>query len=62
MNSSSLDSIRNDISNIRWADVLSHAYVNTSYEVFYLFSLLLQADSLKLEFKFLIDYHGTHKD
>jgi len=34
INSSSLDSIRSDISNIRWAEVLSHADVNTTYEVF----------------------------
>jgi len=34
INSSSLDSIRNDISNVRWAEVLSHADVNTSFEVF----------------------------
>jgi len=31
---SSSDSIRSDISNIRWAEVLSHADVNTTYEVF----------------------------
>jgi len=34
INSNSLESIRNDISNIRWILVLSHADVYTSYEDF----------------------------
>jgi len=34
INSSSLYSIRSDTSNIRWAEVLSHADVNTTYAVF----------------------------
>jgi len=42
------------------AEVLSHADVNTRYEVFFIFSLCYCR--LKLEFKVLMYYQGTHKN
>jgi len=64
INSSSLDSIRSDISNIRWAKVLSHADVNTTYEVFisFLSTIICRYAKTRVQsYRLLIDYKRTKK-